>query len=121
MRVVTRGVVRRGINGVVGTRIASLTSHHKAFVVEELSLLEYIVPGQQVSVSIDNKCETVLEEISEWESPYTSCYLGFTSVHPLTVVEWLAIQILESERDVERLTVCQGRLNHSDTSRAACV
>ncbi len=78
MRAVTRGVVRREINGVVGSRIPSLTDHNKAFVVEELSFVEYIVPDQQVSVSIDNierKGERVPEEISEWESPYTNSYL----------------------------------------------
>ncbi len=54
MRAVTMGVARREVDGVVGSRIPSLTNHNKAFVVEELSFLEYIFPDQQVSVSIDN-------------------------------------------------------------------
>ncbi len=41
---ITRGMVRREIDGVVGSRISSLTNHNKAFVVQELGLLEYIVP-----------------------------------------------------------------------------
>ncbi len=72
----------------------------RPFVVQELRLLEYIVAEEQISISIDNieqKGERVPKEITEWESPYTSGYLGFTTFHAVTVVEWLAIQILESK------------------------
>ncbi len=53
MRADTRGIVRREIEGAVGILISPLNTH-KAFVVEVLGLLEYIVPYQQLSVSIDN-------------------------------------------------------------------
>ncbi len=47
--------------------------------------------------------------------------LGFATLHAIAMVEWIAVEWLEVERNAERVAHCRSIVNATDVSRTSSV